>query len=64
MLAILKVNMGWHILKELWKESPTEEGKVKVAAQWSLYLMPLSMNSNHHLWISQKIFEDKPHPDL
>lgn len=56
--------MDWHILKELWKVSPTEEGKVKIAAQWSLYLMPLSMDSNHHLWISQKILEGTPCPDL
>lgn len=56
--------MDWHILKELWRECSTEEGELKIAAQWSLCLMQLSMDSNLHLRISQKIFEDKTCPNL
>lgn len=59
----LELKMGWHFLKELWKEFPTEEWKVKIAAQWSLCLMQLSMDSKLLMWISQ-IFLGKPWPQL
>jgi len=55
--------MDWHILKELWKESPAEEGRVEIAAQWSLCLVQLSVGSNLHVWISQTIFKGN-RPDL
>nr|XP_025952601.1 uncharacterized protein LOC112981292 [Dromaius novaehollandiae] len=49
--------MDWHVSKELWKESPAEEGNVRVEGQWCLCLVQWYINSNLRLWISQKIFE-------
>lgn len=61
MSAICRDEYGWCILKELWKESPTEERTSKIVAVCALCSFPWIQA--FHLGISQ-IFQDKHHPDL